>query len=68
MNKTQSAKPGERWLVNLQEIDDIPSNDANKAAVTLGDYDPRTDTWTVQPDGVDGSVALLAKHLIRRLS
>lgn len=68
METPQSAKPGERWLVNLQAIDDAASDEANEVSVTLEDFDPRTDTWTVQPEGTDQSVALLAKHLIRRLN
>jgi hypothetical protein len=67
MKKSQSAKPGERWLVNLQAIDDTPSNKLHEVAVTLEDFDPRTDTWTVQPEGMDRSVGFLAKHLIRQL-
>ena len=68
METPQSAKPGERWLVNLQAIEGTPSNAVNEVPVTLEDFDPRTDTWTVQPEGSEQSVALLAKHLIRRLN
>jgi hypothetical protein len=66
MNK--SAKPGERWVVNLQAVQDTPGNAVNEVQVTLKDFDPRTETWMVQPDGKDDPVALLAKHLIRRLN
>ncbi|MEX2140439.1 MAG: hypothetical protein WD894_14345 [Pirellulales bacterium] len=63
-----SAKPGERWLVNLQAIQNTPSNAVNEVPATLNDFDPRTDTWMVQPEGTDQSVAVLAEHLIRRLT
>ena len=68
MSNPQLAKPGERWLVNLQAIEDTASNALNEVPVTLQDFDPRTETWTVQPEGSEQSVALLAKHLIRRLT
>ena len=68
MSNAKLAKPGERWLVNLQAIEGTPSNDVNEVPVTLEDFDPRTETWTVQPEGSEQSIAVLAKHLIRRLS
>ena len=68
MNNSKLAKPGERWLVNLQAIQNTPSNAVNEVPATLEDFDPRTETWTVQPEGSEQSVALLAKHLIRRLT
>ena len=68
MSDSKSAKPGERWLVNLQAIEDTASNALNEVPATLEDFDPRTETWTVQPEGSEQSVALLAKHLIKRLS
>ena len=61
-----SASPGERWLVNLQPID-AATEDPHEVTVKLLDFDPRTDTWSVEQEGVSGSTALLAKHLIRRL-
>ena len=68
MSNPQLAKPGERWLVNLQPIEGTPSNEVDEVPATLEDFDPRTETWTVQPEGSEQSVALLAKHLIKRLS
>ena len=65
--KTHSAQPGERWLVNLQPIDAAAQN-TNEVVVTLKDYDPRTDTWTVQPEGSTQSIGVQAKHLMKRLS
>ena len=67
MNQSPSPQPGERWLVNLQPIEDAAGGEANQVAAVLGDYDPRTDVWMVQPEEADRSVALLAKNLIRRL-
>ena len=64
---SKSAKPGERWRVNLQPVD-AASTDPNEVTVTLQDFDPRTDTWTVQPEGSTQSAGVLAKHLIRRVS
>jgi hypothetical protein len=66
MNESRSPQPGEKWLVNLQPIED-GVGEPNHVAAVLGDYDPRTEAWMVQPEGADHSVALLAKHLIRRL-
>ena len=68
MSNAKSAKPGERWLVNLQPIQNVPRTAANEVPAMLEDFDPRTETWTVQPEGAEQSVALLAKQLIRRLS
>ena len=68
MSDSKSAQPGERWLVNLQPIEDTASNAVNEVPATLQDFDPRTETWMVQPEGTEQSVALLAKHLIRRLN
>ena len=67
MNESTSPQPGQRWLVNLQAIEDVAGGESNQTVAVLGDFDPRTDTWTVQREGADESVALLAKHLIRRL-
>ena len=67
MDNSEPAKPGEQWLANLQAIESTSGNDVNKAVVTLKDFDPRTETWMVQPEGTEQSVALLAKHLIKRL-
>ena len=61
-----SAKPGERWLVNFQPVDAAPQA-FKEVAVTLADFDPRTDTWTVRPEWASQSFALLAKHLIKPL-
>ncbi len=68
MSNIQSAKPGERWLVNLQPVQNQPSNAVKEVSVTLNDFDPRTETWMVQVEGTEESVALLARHLIKRLS
>ena len=68
MINSKLAQPGERWLVNLQAIQNAPSNAVNEVPATLNDFDPRTDTWTVQPEGTEQAVAVLAKHLIERLS
>jgi hypothetical protein len=68
MNNPELAKPGERWLVNLQPIQNKPSKAVTEVPVTLKDFDPRTETWMVQPEGTSEPVALLAKHLIKRLS
>ncbi len=67
MSDPRSAKPRERWLVNLQPIENTASSAVNEVPVTLQDFDARTETWTVQREGTEESVALLAKHLIRRL-
>ena len=62
-----SAMPGERWLVNLQPVDAEPQ-EFREVAVTLKDFDARTQTWTVTQDGQEESVvAVLAKHLLRRV-
>jgi hypothetical protein len=60
------AIPGERWLVNLRAVDGS-SSVSRQVPVTLVDFDPRTDTWTVQEEGATGSVALQAKDLISRI-
>jgi hypothetical protein len=61
--------PGERWLVNLQPVDAEPQ-ESREVTVTLKDFDARTQTWSVEQDGPEESVAVLAKHLVkaRRLS
>jgi hypothetical protein len=61
-----NACPGERWLVNFRPID-ATAQAFHEATVILIDFDPRTDTWTVEADGTTGPTALDAKHLIRRL-
>ncbi len=62
-----SAMPGERWLVNLQPVDAEPQK-LHEVIVTLKDYDVRTQTWTVAQEGEeDSDVAVLAKHLLRRV-
>ena len=67
MNEAHSPQPGERWLVNLQAIEDAAGGQPNQVVAVLGDFDARNDTWTVRPDGAEQSVALLGKYLIRRL-
>jgi hypothetical protein len=62
----KSARPGERWLVNLQPVDESEEG-VEETTVTLQDFDPRTETWTVQKEGSAGETALHAKHLIRRV-
>ncbi len=62
-----SAMPGERWLVNLQPVDAEPQP-SREVTVTLKDFDARTQTWTVAQGGEeDSDVAVLAKHLLRRV-
>ncbi len=60
------AKPGERWLVDLRAVDGS-SSASREVAVTLVDFDPRTNTWTVQEEGASVSVALQARDLISRI-
>jgi hypothetical protein len=66
MNVETPAAPGERWRANIQPIDET-SHESVEEIVTLVDYDPRTSTWSVTRDGRTETIALLAKHLIRRL-
>jgi hypothetical protein len=61
----KSAMPGERWVVNLQPVDAEPQQ-FQEVTVTLKDFDARTQTWSVEQEGQEESVAVLAKHLIRR--
>jgi hypothetical protein len=61
-----SPNPGERWLANWQPVDQS-AHSWQEIFVTLVDFDARTETWTVQRDGSQESIALLAKDLIRRL-
>jgi hypothetical protein len=62
----KSAMPGEQWLVNLQPVDAEPQ-EFREVTVTLKDFDARTQTWSVEQDGQEGSIAVLAKHLVRRV-
>jgi hypothetical protein len=67
MANSAAAQPGDRWLVSLQPIDAVTQG-SREATVKLIDFDPRTQTWSVEEEGGDGSTtALLAKHLIKRL-
>ena len=66
MHAESPANPGERWRAHLQPIDEI-AHESTEATVTLVDFDARTDTWTVKREGEADTIALLAKHLIRRL-
>jgi hypothetical protein len=61
-----SPQPGERWRVRLQPVDATDQH-APEVTVTLGDFDARTDTWTVKQDGEEKSVAVPAKYLVRRV-
>jgi hypothetical protein len=58
--------PGEKWRAHLQPVDE-PSQESPEVTVTLRDFDARTDTWTVQPEGQATSVAIRAKSLIARI-
>ena len=60
------AIPGERWRANLQPVDET-GHEFEEGTVMLLDFDARTDTWTVKREGSAETIALLAKHLIRRL-
>jgi hypothetical protein len=66
MNVEGAATPGERWRASLQPIDET-AHESKEGTVTLIDFDARTDTWTVKREGEADTIALLAKHLIRRL-
>jgi hypothetical protein len=61
-----SPLPGEKWRAHLQPVDKTNSV-SPEATVTLRDFDARTDTWTVQPEGQVTTVALPAKCLIARV-
>jgi hypothetical protein len=52
MSDTAKTSPrrGEKWQANLQPINSTEQQ-ATKTTVTLEDYDARTDTWTVRPEG-----------------
>jgi hypothetical protein len=63
----EPAMPGERWLVNRQPVDTEPQ-ETREVTVTLKDFDARTQTWSVEQDGHEGSFAVLAKHLIKRIA
>jgi hypothetical protein len=65
MNVEGPATPGERWLANLQPIGET-ERESIEGTVTLVDFDPRTETWTVKREGEADTIALLASHLIRR--
>jgi hypothetical protein len=61
-----TPQPGQRWRARLQAVD-MPNEPAPEVTVTLGDFDPRTDAWMVQPEAQDEHVALPAECLIRRV-
>ena len=65
-SKDPSPLPGEKWREHLQPVDET-NQQAPEATVTLRDFDARTNTWTVQPEGQATTVALPAKCLIARI-
>jgi hypothetical protein len=62
----KSAMPGERWVVNLQPVDAEPQ-EFREVTVTLKGFDARTQTWSVAQEGREEPVAVLAKHLVKRV-
>jgi hypothetical protein len=62
---TATPNTGERWIVRLRPIGSSEPAEREET-VTLIDFDPRTDAWTVRPDGAQEAVALAAADLIRR--
>ena len=66
MKANKSPRPGQNWRVYLQPVESTNQN-APEATVMLGDFDARTDTWTVRNEGDDTPIAIPAKQLIRRV-
>lgn len=60
---TAAPNPGERWIARLRPMESTQAV-TQEAAVTLIDFDARTDVWTVKIDGTSEPVAMEAADLI----
>jgi cation diffusion facilitator CzcD-associated flavoprotein CzcO len=65
---TKAALPGERWLANLEAIDETSGTNPRQGVVKLVDFDARTKIWNVEPEDEGAPKEVTADNLVERVT